>query len=232
MSTVLSNAASLPCRCWPTALVTYGPGSHVPIRQLGFLFFQFQKRCMSYCNPLFHTPIDFLSIPTDFFVTHHFDQLMAFCRQCGRRFSRESSAKRHERTYHGNEQHRCSQCHVVFARRDNLQKHQSRCKESHTEQPIPTTMATPEDASTSSVNSTCDSRVAQQPSPSTPTLLHNDTNEMLFDFLSPFSMPTDPVPAVLFPDSNALEREVLGRVDYLSPFTHVLKHYSQCKLID
>lgn len=36
--------------------------------------------------------------------------------------------KRHERSHYGKEQHQCPRCSRSFARKDNIRKHQSRCR--------------------------------------------------------------------------------------------------------
>lgn len=53
---------------------------------------------------------------------------MPNCNQCGLQFSRNFCLKRHERSHYGKEQYVCVDCHKVYARFDNLQKHRSRSK--------------------------------------------------------------------------------------------------------
>lgn len=52
---------------------------------------------------------------------------MPTCKICGLQLSRNFCLKRHEKSHSTNEQYPCVDCHKVYARFDNLQKHKSRC---------------------------------------------------------------------------------------------------------
>lgn len=60
---------------------------------------------------------------------------MPSCEQCGLNFSRNFCLQRHQRCHHGQERHECIDCHKIYVRRDNLQKHRAKRHQSS----IPTT---------------------------------------------------------------------------------------------
>lgn len=54
---------------------------------------------------------------------------------CKQHFKRNFCLKRHEKTHYGNEQHECADCHKVYARRDNLEKHRNGCRKARRKTP-------------------------------------------------------------------------------------------------